>query len=271
MAEPAVPAFSGSIPEMYQRYMVPLVFAFYAENVAQRARALAKQAVLETAAGTGVVTRQLASTLPQGVKIVATDLSPPMLAFAGGLGTAREVEWRQADALSLPFEDASFDLVVCQFGAMFFPDKAQGFAEARRVLRPGGTFLFSVWDSLEHNEFALAVQEELEQMFPESPPNFMARVPHGYHDVAAIRADIASGGFTSTPQIDTVATESRAPSADFAATALCTATPLRNEIEARDPARLQEATSRAAQRIRTRFGSGQVSAKIQAHIVSIVR
>src|SRR4051794_32131638 len=145
-------AFVGSIPEFYDQYMVPLIFEPYAVDLARRAADLHPQRVLEIAAGTGVVTREMATRLPADVPIVATDLNQPMLTHAAAQGTERPVRWQQADAMQLPFTDQSFDLVVCQFGVMFFPDKAQAFAEARRVLQPGGHFIFSVWDRIDQNE-----------------------------------------------------------------------------------------------------------------------
>ena len=125
------------------------------------------RAVLEMAAGTGVVTRALAPRCPPDARIVATDLNQPMLDHAASRQAARRpLDWRQADALALPFDDAAFDVVACQFGAMFFPDKAQAFAEARRVLRPGGRFLFNVWDRIEDNEFADVVTNALAGTVP---------------------------------------------------------------------------------------------------------
>src|SRR5512146_1561151 len=176
--------FTGSIPQLYETYLVPLIFEPYAAELASR---LARQAsttthVLEIAAGTGVLTRALSAALPEHAAIIATDLNQPMLEHAAALGTARPVDWRQADALHLPFDDATFDAVVCQFGVMFFPDKVRAFAEARRVLRVGGVFMFSVWDRIEENEFADVVTTALAAMFPEDPPRFLARTPHGYHD-----------------------------------------------------------------------------------------
>src|SRR5438046_7598700 len=135
-----------------------------------------------------------------------------MLDQAASVGTKRAVEWQQADAMQLPFGDATFDAVVCQFGAMFFPDKAKAFAEARRVLRPGGVFFFNVWDRIEENEFAHAVTAALETVFPGDPPRFLARTPHGYHDKALIARDLLQGGFASTPEIVTVEELSRAES-----------------------------------------------------------
>jgi SAM-dependent methyltransferase len=216
-----------------------------------------------------VVTRALASVLPESVSIVATDLNQAMLDQASAVGTKRTVEWRQADATQLPFRDGTFDAVACQFGVMFFPEKSKAFAEARRVLRPGGVFIFNVWDQIKENEFADTVTTALESLFPKDPPRFMARTPHGYHDQRTIERDLANGGFITSPRINTVAARSRANSSRIPAIAYCQGTPLRNEIEARDASRLGEATDVAAQAIARRFGSGPVDGKIQAHIVAI--
>jgi SAM-dependent methyltransferase len=263
--------FAGSIPRLYEEYLVPLIFRPYAEDLARRLASRKLARVLEIAAGTGVVTRELASTLPPDVAIVATDLNQAMLDLAATVGTRRPVEWRAADAMQLPFADGEFDAVVCQFGAMFFPDKAEAYAEARRVLKDGGVFLFNVWDRIEENEFADDVTTALAAMFPDDPPRFLARTPHGYHDRATIERDLRDGGFDSPPRIDTVAARSEAASARIAAIAYCQGTPLRNEIEARDPSRLDEATDLATAAIARRFGSGRVDGKIQAHVIAIER
>ena len=261
--------FAGSIPKIYETYLVPLIFEPYAVDLVTRLRAIALSRVLEIAAGTGVVTRAMASALPESTTIVATDLNQAMLDQAAAMGTKRAVEWRQADATHLPFEDATFDAVVCQFGAMFFPEKPEAFSEARRVLRPGGCFIFNVWDRIEDNEFADTVTTALVSVFPNDPPRFMARTPHGYHDRSQIARDLTSGGFTASPRIDTVTARSRAKSPREPAIAYCQGTPLRNEIEARDAARLGEATDAAAEAIARRFGRGAVDGKIQAHIVAV--
>jgi len=263
--------FAGSIPKLYEEYLVPLIFQPYAEDLASRLASRTLSRVLEIAAGTGVVTRHLASALPEQVSIVATDLNQPMLDMASGIGASRPVEWRQADAMQLPFEDGAFDAVVCQFGVMFFPDKSKAFSEARRVLKPGGVLLFNVWDRIEENEFAHTVTAALESLFPTDPPRFMARTPHGYHDIEAVERDLHRGGFVSPPRVQTVAARSKAGSARIPAIAYCQGTPLRNEIEARDKARLGEATDLATAAIARRFGPGPVDGKIQAHIVAVER
>ena len=263
--------FAGSIPALYDAYLVPLIFEPYAADLARRVAARAPARVLEIAAGTGVVTRALASALPAGASIIATDLNQAMLDQAAKIGTARPVEWRQADAMQLPFGDGAFDAVVCQFGVMFFPDKPKAFAETRRVLKRGGVFLFNVWDRIEDNEIAETVTAALAAVFPEDPPRFMARTPHGYHDRDAVTRDLAAGGFAASPRVDTVTARSRAASPDVAALAYCQGTPLRGEIEARDAARLAEATAVATRAIATRFGRGPVDGKIQAHVVTVER
>ena len=261
--------FAGAIPKLYETYLVPLIFEHYAADLVNRIRSRSVTRVLEVAAGTGVVTRALASVLPESVAIVATDLNQAMLDHASAIGTKRTVEWRQADAMQLPFGNATFDAVVCQFGVMFFPDKSKAFSETRRVLREGGVFIFNVWDRIEENEFADTVTSALESLFPKDPPRFLARTPHGYCDRLTIERDLASGGFTKSARIATVAARSRAASSRVPAIAYCQGTPLRNEIEARDASRLDEATDLAADAIAQRFGRGAVDAKIQALIVTI--
>jgi len=168
--------------------------------------------------------------------------------------------------MKLPFDDASFDVVVCQFGVMFFPDRPAAMREARRVLRPGGTLVFNAWDRIEVNEFALAATDALALVFPADPPRFMARTPHGYHDKAIIASDVAQAGF-ATPDIDTVAARSRADSARIPAIAYCQGTPIRNEIESRDASKLAAATDAAEREIVRRFGAGAVDAGMRAHVV----
>jgi SAM-dependent methyltransferase len=263
-------AFAGSIPKLYEAYLVPLIFEAYAADLATRLASQSPRRVLEVAAGTGVVTRAMARALAADVSIVATDLNQAMLDEASAVGTARPVEWRQADAMQLSFADGSFDAVVCQFGVMFFPDKPKAFAEARRVLRTGGAFIFNVWDAIQHNECAHMVTTALAALFPNDPPRFLPRTPYGYDDHAVIARDLAAGGFTNAPEIDTVAARSRAGSARDPAVAFCQGTPLRAEIESRGGATgLAGATDAAERAIAQRFGRGPVDGKIQAHVITV--
>jgi len=259
--------FAGSIPELYDTYLVPMIFEDYASDLAGRVAALNPETVLETAAGSGVVTRALAGRLGPAARYVVTDLNKPMLDHAAQRqGPDERITWQQADALNLPFEDASFDAVVCQFGVMFFPDRVAGYTETRRVLKPNGRFLFSVWDHIGVNEFADIVTQSAASIFPEDPPQFLDRTPHGYHDVGTIQENLAEAGFADVT-IATLAQRSPAPTPRHAAIAYSEGTPLRNEIEARDPSLTDHVTDRATEAIAERYGNGPVVAKIQAHIV----
>jgi len=263
--------FAGSIPALYEQFLVPLIFESYARNLAERLAETKPQDVLETAAGTGVLTRAIASRIPVHARLVATDLNQPMLDHARTrLSHDGRVEWRQADALALPFADRTFDAVACQFGVMFFPDKLQGYKEARRVLRPGGHFFFSVWDRISENEFADVVTEALATVFPHDPPRFMARTPHGYHDAERIRQELNAAGFANI-SLDAVDGKSKASSPRDPAMAYCQGTPLRNEIEARDPSRLEEATEKAAEALAQRFGTGAIEGRIRAFVITAAR
>jgi SAM-dependent methyltransferase len=258
--------FAGSIPQLYEQFLVPLIFEPYAIDIARRVALRRPSRVLELAAGTGVVTRHLARDLPADTVIVASDLNQPMLDHAAAVGTHRPVEWRQADAMQLPFDDATFDVVVCQFGVMFFPDKGQAFAEAHRVLRSGGALIFNAWDRIETNELADVVTRSLAPIDAADPPRFLARTPHGYHDTTTIVADLERGGFGKPTALATLPQRSRAPSPRHPAIAFCQGTPLRNEIEARRPGGLEEATELAAAAVAARFGPGAIDASIQAHV-----
>ena len=263
--------FTGSVPQVYDALLVPLIFEQYAGDLAERVAAAKPRDVLETAAGTGVLTRAIAARLSSSARIVATDLNQPML----DLATIRQppgksIEWRQADAMALPFDDLQFDVVACQFGAMFFPDKVQAYRETHRVLKLGGHFIFDVWDRIAENEFAAVVSDALKTFFPSDPPDFMARTPHGYHDAEAIREHLRLAGFSSI-SVETVGRVSKGRSPRDVAIAFCQGTPMKNEIAARDPSQLEAATQHAADALARRFGDGAIEGRIGAHILTAVR
>jgi SAM-dependent methyltransferase len=265
--------FNGSVPRLYEELLVPMIFTPYARDLAQRAQARMPRtpsALLEIAAGTGAVTRELAERLPAGASIVATDLSQPMLDQASRIGTKRPVTWQHADAMSLPFADAGFDTVVCQFGVMFFPDRAHAYGQARRVLTTGGAFIFNTWDRIEANEFADTVQRALIDLYPDNPPRFMARTPHGYFDPAVIRDDLARAGFATPATITLVPARCRGGSARVVAQAFCQGTPLRAELEARGPDQLTRATDAAEAAVARRFGSGAIEGALSALVVEVI-
>ena len=261
--------FTGSIPQLYDDNLGHTMFAPYAADLAARLASLQVGRLLETAAGTGIVTAALAARLP-AVEIVATDLNQPMLDHAATKPGLNRVQFRQADAQALPFADQSFDAVVCQFGVMFFPDRLAAYREARRVLKPGGRFVFNVWDSLVDNPVMAACVAGLARRYPHHPSWFLERTPCGYHDPAVIRADLAAAGFP-TCTTETVTLRGHAASPCAPAIGFCQGSPMRAEIEALDPTGLQAATEAAAAAIAEQFGSGPFETTLRAVVIETIR
>jgi ubiquinone/menaquinone biosynthesis C-methylase UbiE len=258
--------FSGSIPAIYDRYLGPLLFQPYAEDLAARLEVEESGSVLELACGTGIVTRVLRSRLPSTVKLTATDLNEPMFRNAAGKFAKEEaVEWLQADACSLPFDNQMFDAVVCQFGIMFVPDKALAAREAYRVLKPGGLFLFNVWDSMDHNELTRVAHETVAGFFETDPPAFY-QLPFGYHDHDEIKRTLEGAGFREI-RIDVVEKISAADRVEDAAKGLVQGTPIAVAITERDPSLLPVITSGVADAIRNRFGETNIRVPMRALVV----
>jgi ubiquinone/menaquinone biosynthesis C-methylase UbiE len=261
--------FSGSVPANYERYMVPLLFRPYAKLLAERAVAFEPAKILETAAGTGVVTAALADALPKA-EIVATDLNQAMLDVAAERVTAANVRFREADALNLPFDDGSFDLVVCQFGVMFFPDKVAGNAEAHRVLRDGGHYLVAIWDEIERNPLSDLAHRTMQSLFPDNPPMFMKRGPFGYGDPERIRSDLAAAGFSDI-RIDTVELMSRSASAHDAAFGLTYGSPMGVELAEHGGDALDRTFAKFSADARRMEGPDGFAAPMSAHIVTATK
>ena len=249
--------FDGSIPENYDRFLGPFIFEPYAEDLVDRLDLEAGATVLEVACGTGILTRRLSRRLPREARLTATDLNEPMLDYARGKNSGLAgVDWRTADAAALPFPDGAFDAVVCQFGLMFVPDKQAAAREARRVLRPGGSFLFNVWDRIEENPWAEMAQETVARFFPENPPDFYT-VPFGYHDADEIRSLLADAGFGEV-RLDRVALDVESPSARDLATGIIQGNPILHAIRERGGVEVGRVQAAVEEALRSRFGDGAV-------------
>ncbi|HYK53007.1 MAG TPA: class I SAM-dependent methyltransferase [Candidatus Eremiobacteraceae bacterium] len=257
-------AYTGLIPEIYDRYLGPMLFAPYAADIAERAKVLRPKRVLEIAAGTGIVTDALARALPDA-SIEATDLNQAMVDFASSRRAHANIRWSAADAQALPFEDKSFDLAVCQFGAMFFPDRAKAFREARRVLKDGGTYIVSLWEGLDRNDVPRIVSNAAMSIFPDDPPLFLRRTPYGHGDPVGIEKDLRSAGFSNVA-CDRVEKRGLSPSSLAAASGFVEGTPLRFEIEARDARRLQDVLEASTRALDKMYGGGTVDGLISAFV-----
>ncbi len=254
--------FSGSVPENYERYLVPLIFEDYAADLASRLEVPAGGRVLETACGTGVVTRQLSANLPDNAHLTATDLHEGMIDEArSSVGDDPSITYRQADAAALPFPDATFEAVVCQFGVMFLPDKAAGYGEAARVLKPGGQLIFNVWDSLERNGHARAVHDALAELFPNDPPRFL-EIPFGYSDLNEIKNALLAANFGDI-RISIQPRTSEAPSAKEVALGLVTGSPLATHL-ADTGASVGEVLESVARAVAEEFGAAPSRAPMEA-------
>ncbi len=259
-------AFVGAIPDLYDRLLVPMIFAEAAGVLADTVAAHAPSRILETAAGTGALTRALLTRCPDA-EIVATDLNPPMLERAAALTPpSPRLSWQPSDALDLPFPDASFDVVACQFGVMFFPDRARGYAEARRLLGPRGTFVFNVWDRIENNEVPWVIERAINEVCTTTPLHFMSRTPHGYHDPEVVTADLVAAGLP-TVTIEPLEGIGRT-TAHEAAQAFCFGTPLRGEIERHPDLDLPRAAEIAEAALLDTFGPGQIDGRIRSFVVT---
>jgi ubiquinone/menaquinone biosynthesis C-methylase UbiE len=232
----ATEVFSHSTPELYDRLMGPLLFNPWAQFIADRAALFEPGRILETAAGTGIVTEALHRVMPTA-RIVATDINPGMLGYASNRFASDRVTFKQANAENLPFDD-EFDLVVCQFGVMFFPDKRQANREARRVLRPGAHYMLLTFDRLDRNPIPQAAGKAVASLFAEDP-HYMERGPFSYSDTATIEQDLRLAGFANV-QIETIALSSRVDATD-ASRGIVLGSPFRSEIERLDPSAVQRA------------------------------
>ncbi len=259
--------FVGSIPENYDRYLGPVLFEPYARDLARRVPVKEGTRMLEVACGTGIVTRHLRGRLPPGGRFVATDLNPPMLDLARRkLEGVRGIDWQPADACTLPFPDGSFDVLVCQFGLMFVPDKPAALKEARRVLAPDGTFLFSVWDSLERNAFAKKAHETIAGFFPDNPPTFY-QVPFSLHRTDILTEMLADAGFADV-RVEAVSMQGESPSSHDLARGLVEGNPVGNAIRERGDIDAAEVIETVARVLAGEFGDQPVRIPLHAFVLT---
>ena len=257
-------------PEFYDRYLVPLNMQQHADLLVARVAGATSGNILELAAGTGVLTRALCSILPEAVHITATDLNQPMLDRAMSHPmVALRVRWQQADALALPFDDQSFNTILCQFGVMFFPDKIKAFSEARRVLKPGGQYIFSVWDRMELNVVNLIAHTTVQSLFPDNPPQAML-APFSYYDIDLIHSDLTEAGLHLV-NIERIPNISRVASPLEAALAMVQGGAMRAEIEAMGSGQIERAIDAVAAAFADRSGTGEVGFPNQAIVISAQR
>jgi ubiquinone/menaquinone biosynthesis C-methylase UbiE len=245
--------FSGSMPEYYDTILGPAQLEAIAADLVRRLPVRPKGDVLELACGTGIVTQRLRERIDSTFRLVATDLSEPMLAYARNKVKGK-IDWRLADAAALPFKDDTFGVVVCSLGVMFVPEKPKFYSEARRVLMEGGTLLFNVWDGLENNPHANAAAEVMENLFPGDPEMQFARIPYGYNDQGAIRQQLDQARFGDV-RIDKVKIECKAPSARTFATGQIRGTPRGALIEKRG-AKMDDVIDKIAEAL-TRVGGSE--------------
>lgn len=263
-------AFVGSIPDNYDRYLGPVLFHPYAADLVSRLNVSEDASVLELACGTGIVTRRLRDRLGSKARLVATDLNDAMLSYAARkFRTEEVVEWKQADATDLPFADQSFDAVVCQFGLMFSPDKEKAFSETYRVLKPGGTFLFNVWDAIEYNELPHIAHTIIAEFFDDNPPDFY-EVPFSFHDAETINSFLLAAGF-SEMQFFLLRLPAVSPSAAEAARGLVHGNPVINVIRERSESSIPEIEAAVAEAVAAQCGDDPVRARMQALICTAVR
>ena len=259
-------AFTGSVPATYDRFLGPMLFEAYAADMADRVAELAPKTILETAAGTGIATRAVAARLPEA-RMTVTDLNPGMLEIAMAHADGGRMKFEAVDATSLPYRDGEFDVVMSQFGIMFFPDRVAGYREARRVLAPGGTFLFNAWCTLADNPLSEVVHETVGALFPDNPPRFLERTPYGHGSADEIERDLTAAGFEDM-SIERVELPCRVPSAEFPAKGFVMGSPLRMEIEERAPGTLEEVAEVAERAVAEKFGHGPIESTMAAMVVS---
>lgn len=262
-------AFVGSVPASYEKYLGPFLFEVYAKDIANR---LPKglNSVLETACGTGRVTRHLLNVVGDSGKIVATDFNGDMIAIAREKVIDKRIDWQVADAQDLPFDDNTFDAVVCQFGVMFFPDKIKAFAESYRVLKPGGHFVFNSWDSLQYNPVPAMVDKALKEEFTEEAPDFLEEGPFSFFDHNEINKLLQVAGFQNI-EIEVVSRESGYDSTDAILNGFLDGTPLSPFLQEKGEHRKASVREKIREQLNSSYGERSDKVKLQAIVCDAVK
>lgn len=257
---------SGTIA-IRDQYLVPSLIAPFADEMARRLSRITMGPLLETFADTGILTQAMSTVMSAGMIIVATDPSAEMIAFASAKPGMARVTWQEADPVALPFQSASFGIVTCHFGVATMIGRVQAFVEARRVMKPGGRFVFSLPAHIRHNAVADCLQGAMNDLYPDDPPPFVGHTLHGYGDHLAVDDDLTEAGFTDAIYTS-VDLPFEAASARDVAMGYCLGTSLQHEIEARTPGGAEWATSAVTKALEKRFGKGPIEARMRAYLVS---
>jgi ubiquinone/menaquinone biosynthesis C-methylase UbiE len=263
-------AFIGlSVAEKYERYLGPLLFEPFAEDLVARIKGKNYSEVLEIACGTGRVTRHLRQALPETTKLVATDLQPDMIKVAADAMPTETINWQTADAQQLIFADERFDLVVCQFGLMFMPDKMKATSEIFRVLKKGGRFIFNTWDKVENNGVVYVGNQIICSYFPENPPSFY-RVPFSMSQPDQIEILLVAAGFKNV-KVHAVEKEGISPSAKEAAIGIVEGNPIYGRIIEKDPKLVEVIRAAVEQKIAEQYGDVPLRSPLKAWVFEATR
>lgn len=259
--------FTKTIAENYEKYFSPMFFTAPAKDIAGRL-SIEQGRVLELACGTGQLTRIIREKYPDA-DIIATDLNPGMISVAKTISSTEKIQWQTMDAQEIQFDDNSFDVVICQFGFMFFPDKQKAAAEGYRVLKPGGKFIFSTWDKIETQHITVIANDIIKSFFPSDPPMFF-NVPFSMSDPSVIESLMKNTGFRDV-SVDNPRLEGQSSSADDAAKGFTIGNPMYLAICERDESLLQEIQAAVKQAFIDEFGSGPISVPLSLFVTEGVK
>jgi ubiquinone/menaquinone biosynthesis C-methylase UbiE len=262
-----IAAFAGSVPANYEKYLGPFLFEPYALDLISRLQDKKYNDILEIACGTGRVTKHLAAAVKHDT-LTATDLNPDMISTAKEKVHDKSIKWISADAMQLPFDDNSFDLVVMQFGIMFFPDRPKGLSEAYRVLRPGGKLIFNTWDRTENVPAIYEGRKVIESYFEGNPPKFYS-IPFSMHDENELRELPTKAGFKDV-KVSLVKKEGYSPSAAGLAIGIVEGNPIYLAIVEKDPSLVNKITEHVKKVLINKYGES-VKVPLQAWVVEGIK